>query len=85
MEVTRTLDKKKTHQFGGRMLEEGKGGVELCNELGFRFLRQLEDILKMQDTLRSPRKMSIHQELQVDTLDTFFILKKISSMSCYSA
>jgi hypothetical protein len=32
------------------MFEEGKGGVELCNELGFRFLRQLEDILKMQDT-----------------------------------
>ncbi len=45
-EVTRTLGKKGTHQFGGWMFEEGKGGVELCNELGFRFLRQLEDILK---------------------------------------
>jgi hypothetical protein len=49
------------------MFEEGKGGVELCNELGFRFLRQLEDILKMQGTLRSPRKIGIHQELQVGT------------------
>ncbi len=46
MEVTRTLGMQKTYQFRGWMFEKGKGGVELCNELGFRFLRQLEDILK---------------------------------------
>ncbi len=67
------------------MFEEGKGGVELCNELSFRFLRQLEDILKMQDTLTSPCKMGIHMVVTIryHTLDKF--LKQISSMSCYSA